>query len=80
MEALRTPPSVGGVPDYLVETYAPDAEMPPRLTGAPGYAHSIHVPGDEMSLHLFEGLSLEEVRDALAQAEVTYARIVEARQ
>jgi hypothetical protein len=54
--------------------------MPPRLTGAPGYAHSIHVPGDEMSLHLFEGLSLEEVRDALAQAEVTYARIVEARQ
>ena len=69
------------MPDFLVETYEPrpDPRHRAALLKARGYAHSIHVPGDEMSLHLFEGVSLDELRAVLSQAEIAHSRIVEAR-
>jgi hypothetical protein len=40
------------------------------------YLRGLFVPEDELCLHLFEGVSVDAVRKALARAAVVYERIV----
>jgi hypothetical protein len=39
---------------------------------------SVLLPGDEIAMHVFEGPSLEAVRNVLERADLEYERIVEA--
>jgi hypothetical protein len=75
------------VPSYLVETYSPlsrAAEVEAaiaRLAGsrsAVRHVRATFVPEDEICFHLFEGPSLEAIRETLMRAAICYERIVEA--
>ncbi len=77
---------------FLVEAYTPTAaalseiETRARLAsvelqreGTPvRYVRSILIPGDETCLHLFQGPSVEAVREASERAGFSAQRIVEA--
>lgn len=77
---------------FLVEAYTPTAaalseiEARARLAsvelqreGTPvRYVRSILIPGDETCLHLFQGPSVEAVREASERAGFSAQRIVEA--
>jgi hypothetical protein len=80
------------VTSFLVEAYTPTAavlseiEARARLAsvelqreGMPvRYVRSILIPGDETCLHLFQGPSVEVVREASERAGFSAQRIVEA--
>ncbi|MFN8623746.1 MAG: hypothetical protein U0869_23640 [Chloroflexota bacterium] len=75
---------------YLVESYSPDPERQAahllELASAPegstwpgtgvGYCGCIAVPGDEVALHLFEGIDPEAVLGACRNAGIRCDRIV----
>lgn len=63
--------------DWFVETLVTGsgAGIAP-LDGVPGYVRTFHLPEDETAFHLFRGLGLQELRDVLARAAVSYERIV----
>jgi hypothetical protein len=77
---------------YLVELYQPAASSDGRasveraraaaaeLTSegtAVRYLRSIFIPEDETCLHLFEGASVEAIRELSRRAAIDYDRIVE---
>jgi muconolactone delta-isomerase len=80
------------VTSFLVEAYTPTApalseiEARARLAsvelqreGVPvRYVRSILIPGDETCLHLFQGPSVEAVREVSERAGFSAQRIVEA--
>lgn len=75
------------MPSFLVERYLPssrraDAEAAVAALAATEVRHLrvTFVPEDETCLHLIEASSRGAVCDALARAEITYERIVEAQE
>lgn len=77
----------GGVPSYLVESYATNgglerqrecARRAAELGAGIRYVRTTFLPGDETLLHMFEAPSMEALRHAGRRAALHYERIVEA--
>jgi hypothetical protein len=82
---------VGGVPGYLVETYAASSSVRKLIAearaaaeslareGVPvSYVRSTFVPGDEICLHMFEAPSADAIAELTRRAALDHARTVEA--
>lgn len=74
------------MPTFIVESYGADravvdqrerAEQAGRLRTGIRYVRTTIVPGDETLLHLFEAVSAEALREAVAMAALGCDRIVE---
>jgi hypothetical protein len=83
--------SLESVPSYLVEAYLPDspaavaearrrARHAATLGDGVRYVRTTFVPSDEVVLHIFEAPSAEALGAAGREAELSFERIVEARE